>query len=80
MRVVKEMPARQSLARHNWELLCDGKIRELIPGDDFKCSIPSFRAMFHMESKRRKKRARASVRDGKMYIVAVELTAKRNGK
>lgn len=81
MRVVKEMPGcRRSLTKNNWGMLCDGRIRELVQGEDFGCSIASFRVQFHREAKARGRQGETSVADGKLYVVAVDPSEKRKGK
>lgn len=79
MRVVDVMPVKRWPNLYDWNSLCNGKAWELIPGKDFPCTIAGFRSLFAGECKRRGKKGKTTLHEGKLYVQAIDPNEKRKG-
>lgn len=63
---VSEMPSR----KYPWEEWLDGRVWELVPGEDFVVTIASFLSLAHWQAKRRGVSLTTRSKNGKLYIQA----------
>ncbi len=50
--ILEVLPGRSRASNYNWELWLDGRVHELIDGEDFTVAVDSIRAMAFTQAKR----------------------------
>jgi hypothetical protein len=64
-RRVDEFPAQAQSSRYPWNEWLDGSIWELVPGEDFKGQLNTFRSVASMHSRKRGGSAKTRIVRGK---------------
>jgi hypothetical protein len=63
-----EFNRRGVYPRYPWAEWSDGRIWELIPGEDFQCSVESFRSLVSDRARKQNMVASVNNRDNKVYL------------
>lgn len=50
--ILEKLPERERASNYDWALWLDGRVHELIPGEDFTVQLNSMRAMAFSRSKK----------------------------
>jgi len=76
----KEFPGRLHTAKYPWDQWFDGRIWRLVKGEDFDVSEVNMRSSIYVAAKRLGKSATVSVQPDALYIQALSVNGKADGK
>jgi hypothetical protein len=81
MKVLKsyEFPATVGNGTHDWDMLLDGKIRQLEEGKDYSCKASTFRMMAYKQGRKRGMAVRVAAVDGGLVLQAKAATKEQLG-